>query len=344
MMRLRPIRRADLPVLMDLARATGYGMTSLPPDEPTLARRIDQSIASFAKADVDRPGPEYYLLVLERDGRVVGTTGVFATVGLAEPFYSYRVLHLTQVSRQPAKKIDTELLQLVNDFAGATELATLFLAPDHRGGGAGMFLSKARYLLIAAHRNRFSDRVMAEIRGWIDDSGHSPFWEAVGRHFFGMDFAEADRINAQGNQQFIADLMPKFPLYTALLPDQARAVIAMPHAQAQGAKRLLEDEGFRYAGAVDIFDAGPSMAAPMDQVRSVQAARAMPARVGSADQGGPVRMMVCSPALDRFRILLTDQMPTEQGLTLSGEEWDALELDGPEAELWCAPLIKGGGA
>lgn len=340
MMRLRPVRQEDLVTVLEMAGQTGGGMTSLPPDETMLKRRIALSIESFGRAGADKR-PDYYLMVLEKDGKLAGTTGVFAAVGLDEPFYSYRLLDITQVCRNPQKSVHTQMLQLVNDFAGATELGTLFLMPDHRGGGAGQLLSKGRYLLLASHPQRFSSRVMAEIRGWVDETGRSPFWEAVGRHFFDMDFHEADRINAGGNQQFIADLMPKFPLYKALLPPDAQAVIGKPHDAARPAIRLLEDEGFRFAGAVDIFDAGPSLAAPMTALRTVNAATRARA-VRTAESPGGRRILVANPDLQRFRIVptLSPAAAGEAVLALDAVHFEALDLDGDGAEVVWAPLDK----
>ncbi len=306
MLFLRPVRTDDLDALYALSLSTGGGLTTLPPSEEVLAKRIAHAMASFA-ADVDEPGDEYYLFAAEDSatGDVVGTSGIFAAVGLVQPFYSYRLLHLTQQSHAPEMKVDTKLLQLVNDYAGATEIGTLFLHPDHRRGTNGALLSKARYLMMAGFPKRFADTVMAEIRGWVDENGRSPFWEAIGRHFFGMDFAEADRLSGMGNSQFIADLMPKFPIYTTLLPPEAQAIIGRPHEAARGAVRLLTEEGFRFGGAVDIFDAGPCFEAPRKEIHSVRATRRRKV-FDIADlagiESGDVRM-VAANRLPDFRVV-----------------------------------------
>ncbi|WP_281300308.1 MULTISPECIES: arginine N-succinyltransferase [unclassified Iodidimonas] len=274
MLLLRPARPLDCDDLYELALSTGGGLTTLPPDREILASKIEQSVKSFACVS-GLDGDDYYLFVLEDvdRGKVVGTSGIFASVGHSKPFYSYRILHLTQLSHNPDMKVDTKLLQLVNDYAGTTELGTLFLHPDYRKGVTGALLSKARYLMIGAFPERFSQKIMAEIRGWTDENGRSPFWEAIGRHFFGMDFHDADRINGMGNSQFIADLMPKFPIYTNLLPQEAQDVIGKPHDDARGAVRLLTEEGFRAAGAVDIFDGGPCYEVPARDIRTLRKAR-----------------------------------------------------------------------
>ena len=87
-------------------------------------------------------------------------------------------------------KVELDLLHLVNDYHGDTELGTLFILRKARGGGRGKLLSFARLLLIAADPKRFGPKAMAEIRGWTDEEGRSPFWDAVGSKFFQMDYRQ----------------------------------------------------------------------------------------------------------------------------------------------------------
>ena len=89
-----------------------------------------------------------------------------------------------------------------------------------RAGGSGALLARSRYLFIKLHRARFGDRVLAELRGVMDEAGNAPFWDALAGRFFGMTFPEADEFNAVHGTQFIADLMPKTPIYVALLRRQ----------------------------------------------------------------------------------------------------------------------------
>src|SRR6185436_12721402 len=91
--------------------------------------------------------------------------------------------------------------------------------------------------------------------------------------FFGMNFQEADAFNATHGTRFIADLMPKTPIYTAMLPESARAVMRIPHPTGRAAMRMLEQEGFTGGSYVDIFDGGPTMAAATDSIRTVREAR-----------------------------------------------------------------------
>lgn len=329
---VRPARLQDLDGLQALAKKTGTGLTTLPDHRPTLESKIQNSMDAFAS----KPDPKQmrgYLLVLEdlSDGTIAGTSALIVGIGLDKPFYSYRLLHQTQISHDPEMRVDTELLQLSNEFIGATEVATLFLDPEYRRDNLGKLLSKARYMLMAAHPDRFSDRVIAEIRGWVNDDHHSPFWEAIGRHFFGMDFKEADEINGRGNSQFIADLMPKFPIYTALLPDTAREVIGKPHDGARPAIGLLKKEGFRFSGSVDIFDGGPVFEA---HKRGIWTGRKSVTDVLGGTVEGEAqhpKHLAVNPAIDNFRVVLTNVVEGSSGVWLSHDAAAALEVQTGDA-------------
>ena len=69
----------------------------------------------------------------------------------------------------------------------------------------------------------------------IDEDGGSPFWDAIAGRFFGMNFQEADAFNGAHGTQFIADLMPKTPIYTAMLSrERAGGDAACPIRRAGG--------------------------------------------------------------------------------------------------------------
>jgi len=232
-------------------------------------------------------------------GQIRGTCQMFGMVGTQNPFYSYRISTLTQTSRELGKTFRAEALNLVTDFDGASEVGGLFLHPHERAGGLGMLLARSRYLFIRAHRARFGDRILAELRGVIDEGGGSPFWDSIAGRFFGMNFQEADAFNAANGTQFIADLMPKTPIYTAMLPESARAVMGVPHPSGRAAMKMLEREGFRFDNYIDIFDGGPTMSAKTDEVKSIRDARELTLAAISDDMDGE-RMMLATGRLTGF--------------------------------------------
>jgi len=320
--RLRAAHPADLEPLYEMAKLTGGGFTNLPADRQALSLKLERTEAAFDRAE-DSLGDEQFVLVLENtvSREVRGTCQLMSQVGQRWPFYSYRINTLTQHSRELERTVRADLLSLVTDLEGASEVGGLFLHPNERAGGLGLLLARSRYLFIAMHRARFAHRVLAELRGIIDARGGSPFWDGVAGRFFGMSFQEADYFNAINGNQFIADLMPKHPVYIAMLDDAARTAIGMPHPSGRAAMRMLEDEGFRHDGYVDIFDGGPTMTARTDEVRSVREAQA--ARIAHTDLDGGERAILATGRLGEFRSCFG----------LRAIEGDSVAIDAASAEV-----------
>ncbi|MGA4446592.1 arginine N-succinyltransferase [Ectopseudomonas chengduensis] len=278
---VRPVRSADLPALIDLARSTGAGLTTLPANEERLAHRVGWAEKAF-RGEAERADADY-LFVLEDDdaGKVVGISAVAGAVGLREPWYNYRVGLTVSASQELNIHRQVPTLFMANDLTGNSELCSLFLHADYRIGLNGRLLSKARFLFIAEFRELFGDKVIAEMRGMSDERGRSPFWESLGRHFFKMEFSQADYLTGVGNKAFIAELMPKFPLYTCFLSEDARAVIGRVHPDTEPALAMLKAEGFSYQGYVDIFDAGPAIEAETAKIRAVQGSQNLVLAIGT---------------------------------------------------------------
>ncbi|MFC4347325.1 arginine N-succinyltransferase [Kordiimonas lipolytica] len=270
---IRPAKDTDTEKLMTLAAKAGQGLTTLPKNEAGWQERIEDSLTSFARP-ADSLSAETYLLVLEEtDGTLSGVSAIYTNLGQGQPFYSYRLSKHAARAPEIGVSCEATVLSLVNDFHGYAEIGTLFLDPAMRGGGRGTLLSFSRFMLMASMRERFGPQVMAEMRGWTDADGRSPFWEAVGRKFFKLDFAEADMRSGVSNR-FIADLMPKVPIYTELLPDEAQRVIGLTHDKTRPARALLEKQGFRFRNQVDVFDAGPCLEADLENIPLIRGARA----------------------------------------------------------------------
>ncbi|WP_425229914.1 arginine N-succinyltransferase [Sphingomonas sp.] len=307
----------DLQPLYEMAKLTGGGFTNLPPDRRALRAKLDRSRAALAR-DSDELEDELFVLVLENGatGEVRGTCQLFTEVGRRHPFYSYRLGMLTQHSTKLDRTFRAEMLSLTTDLEGSCEVGGLFLHPGERAGGLGLLLARARYLFIRAHRPRFADRILAELRGIIDEAGGSPFWDGLAGRFFGMNFQDADQFNAVHGHQFIADLMPKHPIYTAMLSETARAVIGLPHPSGRAAMRMLETEGFRFERYVDIFDGGPTMTTRTDAVRSVAEAKHVAVAAVEYDGGG-VESLVASGNLASFRCAYGRVKAANDGVVVS---------------------------
>jgi arginine N-succinyltransferase len=270
----RPVGEHDLAGLRHLADVIQDGLTTLPPENSALEDRIDQSLRAFDRR-IKKAGGDHYLFALEEvaSGAVVGTSGIIARVGGFDPFYTYEVRPERLVHQPLGIDRQMDVLHLKLDHKGPSEVCTLSLRPEFRRAGRGILLSLSRFLFMACFPQRFDDRVIAELRGFTNEAGLSPFWEAIGRHFFAQPFAQADFLSGIGQKDFIRDLMPKYPIYTATLPDEARAVIGRVHRDAEPALKILLSQGFERSNEVDIFDAGPLVAASRPSIKAVAESR-----------------------------------------------------------------------
>lgn len=277
---IRPIQHSDYDSLYSIAQESGIGFTSLPVNETLLKSKIGKSEQSFNE-QISAPGDQSYLFVMEdsQTNEVVGTSGIASSVGLDDAFYHYHLSKVVHASRELDIYNTVDILTLCNDYTGVSEICTLFLRQSARQGLNGRLLSKFRFLFMLEHQYRFAETIIAEMRGINDENGQSPFWQWLEEHFFSMDFPTADYLTGIGQKQFIAELMPKYPIYVSLLSKQAQAVIGQVHEKTKPALQLLEQEGFSCRGYVDIFDAGPTVEANLQHIRTAQASRRMPVKI-----------------------------------------------------------------
>jgi arginine N-succinyltransferase len=316
---VRPALPGDLDALYRMAKSAGGGFTNLPADRPALKAKIERSVACFARQE-DELADDLFLFVLEdtMNGGVFGTSQIFAKIGSTLPFYSYRIGTMTQHSKELNRTFRAELLSLCTDLDGASEVAGLFLQPDERSTGIGKLLARSRYLFIKLHRCRFADKTIAELRGAHDEVGSSPFWDGLAGRFFDMSFGEADAFNATHGNQFIADLMPKHPIYTALIPESARAAMGVPHLSGRAAMRMLEGESFVFDNYIDVFDGGPAMTVATDRIATVRQAQS--ATVQSIGKGGTaVTHLIAAGCLAEFRACLGQVIAVAGGIELDAQ-------------------------
>jgi arginine N-succinyltransferase len=328
---IRPANMDDVQPIYEMAKRTGGGFTNLPPDRKALTAKLEKSAAGFGRAD-DTVDDDLYVFVLQNTetGEVRGTCQIFGCVGQKWPFYSYRIGALTQHSVELDRTFRADILNLSTDLEGTSEVGGLFLHPGERAGGLGLLIARSRYIFIRNHRARFADRTLAELRGVIDEAGGSPFWDGVAGRFFGMSFQEADEFNAKFGNQFIADLMPKHPVYIAMLSDAARHVIGLPHPSGRAAMRMLEEEGFAWENYVDIFDGGPTMTARTDQIRSIREAKDSAIVEVSETLGehiGGEKMLVSSGRMEGFKTAYGWVEMRDGGVALDPGSAKALGVD-----------------
>ncbi|GAA4649587.1 arginine N-succinyltransferase [Kistimonas scapharcae] len=327
MMVIRPIKASDWDALWDMAHKTGVGFTSLQPDEERVLAKLQWALESF-----DSPvalEEALYLFVLEdtTNGKVAGICAIESAVGMSDPWYNYRVNTQVHSSRELGVYNKVETLTLCNDHTGYSELCTLFLLPEYRHSRNGHLLSKSRFLFMAEFPRRFSEGVIAEMRGYSDENGVSPFWEALGRHFFSVDFAHADQATAR-SKVFVAELMPRHPIYLNLLPEEAQQVVGLTHDATTPARKLLESEGMRYSGCVAIFDAGPLMEARIQDIRLVRESRYFKVHVDDEREPHGEPWLLANTKFHDYRCAMSKVAFCGNNIVcVTGEQADALRVD-----------------
>jgi arginine N-succinyltransferase len=338
---LRSARPDDLEAFVRIAAASATGITTLPEDRALLADRLARSAQAGSSAD-EPSGEEIHLFVLEHGGRIVGTSGIAASAGFADRFYSFRNEMVVQASTALAASNRIHTLHLCHDLTGHTLLTSFYIEPAYEATLAPQLLSRARLLYIAEHAARFSDRIASEFPGLADDAGRCPFWDAVGRRFFAMDYPQVERLAGGRTKRFIAELMPQSPIYVPLLPEQAQWAIGQLHPVAELPFSILESEGFDSETYVDIFDGGPTVDARVAMLATVKAARHVAVAESPAEASGETNgpwHLLANRERGEFRAVLRRLQPGSEPVRLDAPAHDSMRpADGTLETLHIARL------
>ncbi|RQU92286.1 arginine N-succinyltransferase [Burkholderia cenocepacia] len=323
---VRVVQTGDVDALVSLAQETGPGLTTFKPDRDALAARIERSRRTLEGRAA--PGEAGYFFVMEesKTGDIAGVCGIETQVGLEQPFYNYRVSTVVHASQELGVWTRMSALNISHDLTGYAEVCSLFLSPRYRTGGVGGLLSRSRFMFIAQFRDRFPERICAELRGHFDEDGTSPFWRAVGSHFYQIDFNAADYLSSHGRKSFLAELMPRYPVYVDLLPQGAQDAVGLTHRDTLPARKMLEAEGLRYQNHVDIFDAGPVLECHVNDLRTVRESVVVPVAIGVPDaRDDAPRSLVSNTSLGDFRVGVAPGVVANGSFVLSAD--DAVALD-----------------
>lgn len=327
MMIIRPITNNDKQSILDFATKTGTGFTSLPQNEDRLLARLKRVLATWTGEAT--PAEEGYLFVLEDTDiqKVVGICGIEVAIGLDEPWYNFHVGTQVHASKELNVYTQMKTLMLTNNHTGYSELCTLFLDPDYRKDYNGHLLSKCRLMFIAQFKDKFSEKIIAEMRGMHDGNDQSPFWESLGRHFFAIDFSQADYLTGIGQKAFIAELMPKHALYVEFLTEEAKKVMAEVHPSTAPARKILESEGMRYEGYIDIFDAGPTLEAYTKDLRVVRDSQHRQVRITDPSNiTGENTILMSNDKYQDFRAIIGEPLIDDTHISITLAQAEALRV------------------
>ena len=107
--------------------------------------------------------------------------------------------------------------------------------------------------------------------------------------------------------------------------EDGRRVKGGPQPTGRAAMRMLEDEGFRAEGYVDIFDGGPTMVARTDNVTSVK--NACEAQVTSLAALEGERAILATGRLGTFRACFGARvLDGEGGIAIDSASADLLDV------------------
>ena len=259
---LRPAKLNDVSNLERLAHESGTIVSTLPEKRSHLLNKVERSITSFEQ-DVDTAGEESYLFLLEETltGQILGTGAINALAGNREPFYAFRNDIKIHSSRELNIHSRIHALTLNHDLSDHSQLCSFYIVPALANSLYPSLITLGRLLFMNIFPMRFANEWMAVLPGIADQHGRAPFWEHVGRKFFGIDYNQVEYYNGTRNKTFIAEMMPYHPLYVALINEEAQAVMGLVHKDAVLQCSLLSEQGFEADKYVEIFDAGPILTA-----------------------------------------------------------------------------------
>jgi arginine N-succinyltransferase len=263
---LRPIQKNDLTAFEGFANQSSLGVINLPKNREILKEKIYASEYAF-QTPIEKPHHENYVFVLEdlQTGELGGTSAICSRMGITSSNYYFRL----ETSLNAYTKKEMQILTPVCYPVGPTEILALYLKPEFRKEGLGKLLSLARFLFMASHRQRFENYVVAEMRGYIREDNTVPFWDSFCRKFLDITYAEFC-LNELKNRDIISNLIPKWPVYVSLLPQEVQDYLGKTHDKTLPALRMLNREGFVFTQEIDPFDGGPRLGCRTDEIETLK--------------------------------------------------------------------------
>jgi len=303
MLVVRPSTFVDLTGIERLLNDTDARVTTLPKERDKLSEKISESDDAFRVA-IDGEGPASFLFVLEdsETRELQGTSGIDAEAGNGYPFFNYRLDEVVHASHHLNISSKVPVLFLSHELTGRTLLRSFSINPDFRDSDGFDLLSRARFMFMAANPDRFNQEIIVEIQGIFDDKGVCPFWDAVGRKFFDLDFLTADYYCSMKSKTFMSELIPQHPVYVPLLPDEAAGNIAKNHPAANRICQLLYREGFHQSKFIDPFDGGPVLKGQLQYTHTFRNIRFKKAK--PSDVVGGMKYLISNQSQQDFRCVI----------------------------------------
>jgi arginine N-succinyltransferase len=266
---IRPVAQKDLNFFTEFSFESIFGMTNFPRDREKMLNKIVHSENCFQKK-IDHPEDEEYYFVLEdlTNGRIGGTCGILVQSNQSLTYF-YKIEPLPINNQLIPSPKEIKILKSYPNPPTSSEVCSLYLLPTFRHSGQGRLVSLSRFLFMAAFPQRFKKKIIAEMRGYIDQRQVSPFWDSVGRHFCQLSFVELMAL-LDTTHEFIPEIIPEYPIYIPLLPKDAQEVIGKIHDSTKAAYQMLQQENFTFNQEIDLFEGGPILSAATSEIRSIK--------------------------------------------------------------------------
>ena len=305
---------------------------NLPNDRDSIHEIVSLSHKSFTGEIKDPRLRQYVFVLIDRvKEQIVGTSMIVSQLGRrGAPYIYFDVIDEERYSATIDRHFYHTLLRIGYSYDGPTEIGGLVIMPDYRRASdrLGTFISYVRFLFLAAHRAWFQTEVLAELMPPLEPDGTSHLWEALGRRFTGLSYAEADRLSKK-NKEFIKGLFPEGVIHATLMSEDAQKVIGKTGLQTRGVEKLLKRIGFRYAHRVDPFDGGPHFTARMDEISLIANTRRTKADRPFTPLVSDTKAIVAIEATEApfFRAMLGPVRDEgARGIAVDDEIWESLAL------------------
>src|SRR5271155_457724 len=231
---------SDEDQLLDVA--AHLNTVNLPADRAEIRGILDHAQKSFTGAIKDPRRREYVFVVVDlRQNRIVGTSMIIGQLGRRDcPYVYVDIFEEERYSATLDRHFRHVVLKIGYSYNGPTEIGGLIVSPEHRKRPErlGLLISYARFLYIKMHRELFRDELLAELLPPLEPDGTSHLWDALGRKFTDMTYADADRLSKK-NKEFVKGLFPEGAIYASLLPQQAQDVIGKVGVATRGVEKML---------------------------------------------------------------------------------------------------------
>jgi len=250
----RVAQSSDIEAILKISAEAGKGLSTV----PKTLKDVENYVSHTESFIAGKSDGNSVLFVIESDGEILGISGIIVQTDFNSPFWSLEHKRITPSQAGMSAKPKYAALQLSKKFCGYSEVGTLLLSRKSRGRGWGKLLSLGRLAFINSHKSSFNDNIMADIRGWQNETGTSPFWTGLSSKFLEVSFDEAERLLSR-DKEFLSNFMPREPLYLQLLDKQVRASIGKANDRSFGALKLLRGAGFSVTNFCNVLDGGPAL-------------------------------------------------------------------------------------